>query len=96
MSRKIEIDDYKEWKENPITQRLFQFLEEEALVRKQYIADGSCRKESIFETGEAYMKQITAAEIYTLVANIEYDDLFSEENAEDESNPSGSSGVDKA
>lgn len=95
MQRKIELEDYKEWKEHPITARLFQFLEEEALVRKQFIADGSCRKDSIFETGEAYMKQITAAEIYTNVANIEYEDLFSEETEDDESSANRPSGVDK-
>lgn len=79
MQRKVTPEQFKEWEENPITMRLKQFLNEEATVRKTFIADGSCKRDSIFETGEQYTLQIIAADIYSQLANISYEDLFLEE-----------------
>lgn len=73
--------------------RLKQFLNEEALVRKTFIADGSCKRDSIFETGEQYTLQIIAADIYSQIANITYEDLFLEET-ENEDSPSRTQSID--
>ena len=72
-------EEYKEWLENPITKRVFEFFKEEAMARRSLLASGSCKRESVFETGEEYTKQWLAAQIYENISNIEYEDIFLEE-----------------
>lgn len=79
MNEKPQIEEWNEWKENSITRQVFEFLAQEAAIRRQLLAEGSCRRSSVFETGEEYTKQLLAAETYDLIANISYEDIFSEE-----------------
>lgn len=80
MNEKPQPEEWNEWKENSITRKVFEFFQQEAVLRRQIIAEGSCKRDSVFETGEEYTKQLLAAEIYALIANLSYEDVFLEEN----------------
>lgn len=84
--QKIKIEDFEEWKNNPVTIEFFKTLKREASVRRELIASGACKKTTFQESAEEYYKLITSAEIFDNIINIEFEEMLEEE---DENNTFG-------
>ena len=77
--------EYNEWKENFVTQQLFNFFKLEAELHRH-----SCltlqNNKSFNELGEEYFKRQFAAQCYDMLGTIEYEDLFPVEDTLNEDN----------
>lgn len=76
--------EYEDWVSNPITQTLFDFFKLEAELIRRGLAAGSLPNGSFTEVGESYVKELNKAQIYEQLEDIQYEDLYPEEELVDE------------
>jgi len=76
--------EFEDWKQQYITQQLFNFYRLEAELHRRRLASGEIQKESFEQTGEAYWKVLWAAQCYEMLETIDYTDLFPEEETSEE------------
>lgn len=73
----VKQTEVEEWLQLPVTKEYFNKLMEEALVRRNIVANGGCIKTTAYETGEAYIKTLTQAEVYEICATPSVEDIMS-------------------
>ena len=71
---KISSEYYQEWRENPITRKLFEILNEQVEVRKEAMSRGTPVM-SAQQVGEWYIRVCTQAEVYASIQNITLEDF---------------------
>lgn len=90
--RKLSQSDWDEWKESKVTEHFFKFLQREANGLRQAAGVGACISDSLLETGQNYVNAIRKAEVYDLIGSVEFSDTIEENDIEDSTSGTQSSG----
>lgn len=71
----ISNEEFEDWINSPVTKQYFSKLLDEANIRRAIAAQGGFRKQTSYETGEAYEKAIIQAEVYEACTRVQFEDL---------------------
>lgn len=85
---RVSQSEWREWRESAVGQYFFNYLQEKSNAFRQSAGMGAFKKESLLDTGMAYINAINAAEVCELICSLEYEDTLEEEI--NESQASGS------
>ena len=77
--RPLSNEDFTEWFNSDVTKQYFSKLLKEASIRRAIAAQGGYRKPTSYETGEAYERAITQAEVYEACTRVEFEDLIEDD-----------------
>ena len=83
---KINVDDFNEWLENPITLGVLRLIKDEATAYREMAAAGIPLQASGFVgIGEKYFTLINTAMVYdNLLENLTFENVFQSENDDNE------------
>jgi len=73
-------EEFEEWKNHFYTKQFFKFLIREAKAHRELAGNAGCLKDSFINSGEEYVKMMHRAMIYELIPDVEYEDVFPEED----------------
>jgi len=90
---KITEEEFNEWKTLPVTKRVLQFFGEEAGAHREIVSKGGCIPQDWDATkaGQEYLRRMIIASFYdNLIYNLEYSDIYPEEESNDDNEDTSS------
>jgi len=80
MRNQVSKEEIEEWLTSPVTLQYFKVLKNEADARRFMVGSGQCKRDTMYETGEAYIRVLTQAEVYDACAAPTVEDILEEDN----------------
>ena len=74
----VSQSEWNDWRESVVSKYFFNYLQEKANAFRQSAGMGGFKRESILDTGQAYINAINTAEVCELICSLEYDDTLEE------------------
>lgn len=73
---RVTEDDFDEWKQHPVTLKVWQMLMEEFGARRLSMSDGSCKGETAEKTGLAYAEQSAVVSVLRELLDITFEGIL--------------------